>query len=251
MASPKQAVEVHVAEDYLRLALSASTPQDRARFARAGLALESALEDESDTHALLLRQLYMADLEQHRFRHAAEVAIQMAEIGSMPDIARHDASRAYAAVGDLPAAIAQQRLAARLAPSMRRSFHLWGLGTLQHFHGDVKGSLESFRRGIRWARRDKPLLRAHAAYVRLDAGEAVPKLAEIVNELSKAPCREGYGQFLLGMLAHHMGDKRRATLHLRSFLRRNASLDSAKATTLREELRRARTALAQNTTHLD
>ena len=233
------------------MALSARNAQDRARFARAGLAAEAALDNDADTHALLLRQLYLAHLEQHRFRHAADVARQMAELGPLRDIAHHDASRALTALGDFDAAIVEQRMAARLAPLARRSFQFWSLGTLQHFAGDEKGALESLRRGIRWARRDKPLLRAHAAFVKLESGEAVPKLGEIVNDLQKAPCREGYGQFLLGMLAHHMGDKRKATIHLRAFLRRNASLDSAKATTLREELRRARTALARNTTELD
>jgi hypothetical protein len=251
MPSPKHVAEPQAAEDFLRLALEASNARDRAKFARAGLASESTLGIDADTHALLLRQLYLSHLEQRRFRHAAEVARQMAEVGSMPDIAHHDASRALSALGDLPAAIVEQRLAARLSPLTRRSFHFWCLGTLQHFAGDVNGAVDSLRRGMRWARRDKPLLRAHSAFVRLDSGEGVPKLGEIVKQLAKAPCREGYGQFLLGMLAHHMGDKGRATMHLRAFLRRNASLDPAKATTLREELRRARTALAQNTTHLD
>ena len=63
--------------------------------------------------------------------------------------------------------------------------------------------------------------------------------------LQRARCREGYGQFLLGMLAWHMGDAGRAAMHLRAFLARNADADEAKAATLREELRRARLVLAK------
>ncbi len=251
MPNPKQTNAAVAPESFLRLALEASSSLDRARYAKAGLAADTDEGISPDTQALLLRQLYLSHLDQRRFRHAAQIARQMAEIGPLSDIGHHDASRALAALGKLDEAIAEQRLATRRAPVSRRSFHFWSLATLQHYAGEPENALASLRHGIRWARRDKPLLRAHSAWVRLDTGEAVPKLAEIVSDLAKAPCREGYGQFILGMLAHHMGDKRRATIHLRAFLRRNASLDSAKATTLREELRRARTALAQNTHHLD
>ena len=55
---------------------------------------------------------------------------------------------------------------------------------------------------------------------------------------------KGYGQLVLGMIRHRLGDPRRAAVHLRAFLRRNASADPAKAITLREELRCARETLA-------
>jgi hypothetical protein len=70
-------------------------------------------------------------------------------------------------------------------------------------------------------------------------------LRDIVQALEGARCREGYGEYLLGMIALTSGDRRKAAGLLRAFLRRNASLDAAKALTLREELRRARTALAR------
>lgn len=231
-------------EDLLRLALGAKTAVERARYARAGLALPA--EDlEEDTQFLLLRQLYLAHIESRRFRKATEVARQMASLDTtLKDVAHHDASRALVALGDVPEALEEQRLAARHAAPRRRSFHLWSLATLLHFAGEDEEALRALERAERWAQRDLPLIRAHAAYIRLDRGEAPEDLEATVSALMRAKCREGYGQFILGMIHHRMGDARRAAVHLRAFLRRNALVDAAKATTLREELRRARTALA-------
>jgi len=231
-------------EDFLWLALRADTAKGRARYAREGL----GCTDEQlapDTQVLLLRQLYMAQLELRQLRRAADVARQMAAIGPLKDIAHHDAARALFALGDIDEAIAEQRLAARAAPAARRSFHLWSLATWQHFAGDVDGALGSLRRAERWASRDAALVRAQAAYVRLDAGEAPEALGRIVRDLEKSRAREGYGQYLLGMIAYLMGDHRKAAAHLRAFLRRNASVEEAKALTLREELRRSRLVLAE------
>lgn len=231
-------------EEYLRLAVSASDAQARARWARAGLALDA--EDlDPDTQVLLLRQLYMSHIEGGRLREALELAQQMCAIGALRDIAHHDAARVHAAIGELDPAITQQRAAARHAPPERRSFHWWSLGTLQHWAGDVEGALASLRRAERWAAHDRAMIRAHAAYVRLTADLAVPELDAIVAALQKSRAREGYGQWLLGMIAYELGDRRKAAVHLRAWLRRHAARDEAKTITLREELRRARVALAE------
>jgi len=246
MPRPTTASPHTVPEDLLRLAIQATNATERARYARAGLALEEGELDE-DTQFLLLRQLYLAQIEQRRFRKATEVARQMVSVSGgtgLRDIAHHDASRALIALGDTSEAVEEQRAAARHAPARRRSFQLWSLATLLHFAGESEGALRALARAERWAQRDLPLLRAHAAYIQLDRGEAPAGLEEIVAGLMRAKCREGYGQFVLGMIHVHMGDARRASMHLRAFLRRNALVDPAKATTLREELRRARTALA-------
>src|SRR5687768_2711527 len=117
--------------DYLRLALQAGSPRERARFARRGL--DAAPSDvDPDTQVLLLRQLYLAHLDSHRYRDAAEVAVEMSEIGPLKDVAHCDASRAFYGAGEIEAAIAHQRLAARWAPASRRSFQYWSLATLLH-----------------------------------------------------------------------------------------------------------------------
>lgn len=231
-------------EDCLWRALRADDAGTRARWAKAGLASPEE-ELAPDTQVLLLRQLYLAHLDMRQLRRAADVARQMASVGPLKDIAHHDAARALYALGDLDGAIAEQRLAARAAPAPRRSFHLWSLATWQQFAGDLEGALATLGRARRWATRDRALVRAHEAYVKLESGAGVRGLEGIVRDLSRSRSREGYGQFLLGMIAWHMGDRRRAAPHLRAFLRRNASADEAKALTLREELRRARLALAR------
>jgi hypothetical protein len=242
MANPRQAAPAPTADELLLSAIAAPDSATRDRLATAGLALP---ELAPETRCLLLRQLYLARFAERQYRRAAELARQMVETGALVDLGHHDAARALQALADLPGAIAEQRLAAASAPAGRRSFHYWSLGTLAHFAGDVDGALEALANGLRWARRDRPLLRAHAAYVRLDTGRAAPALAGTVASLQRAKCREGYGQFLLGMLAWHMGDLPRAVVHLRAFLTRNADADEAKAATLREELRRARLTLAR------
>lgn len=239
---PLNQASIQSPEDYLRLALEAETPDLRARFARMGL--ESDLV-EDDTRFLLLRQVYLARVETHDYPEALQAAREMITVGTMKDVAHHDASRACSAMEDLAGAIAEQRLAARAAPVGRRSFHYWGLATLLHFVGDTDGAVAALERGERWAHADRPLLRAHRAWILLEAGEAVEALDETLRELESSPARKGYGEFVLGMLRHQMGDLAQATVHLRTFQRRNAVIDTAKAVTLREELRRVRAVLAE------
>ena len=246
MAYVKHAAEESSPEAFLWSALRAPDAQSRLRFVEDGLSNEVI---EPDTHVLLLRQAYLAHVELRQLRHAADTADAMAQIGPMRDIAYHDKSRALQALGDMPAAIDAQRLAARNAPTGRRSFQLWSLATLQHFAGRTAAALESLRRGLRYAKRDRPLLRAHEALIRVEAGDVPESLQQIRDDLAKAKCGEGYGRYVQGMLAFHLGDHSGASPHLKAFLRRNAQLDTAKELTLREELRRARLALASFESH--
>ena len=229
-------------EECLHEALQAESPSIRAHFAERGLAAEGPLEP--DTEVLLLRQLYLAHLDSHRFRDAADTALRMSALGPLKDVCHHDASRALAALGDLDAAVAQQRLAARAAPPDRRSFQWWSLATLLQQGGDRQSARRALRRGERWAHDDRPLLRAHRAWLRIEEGQMPRELDAICADLERSRGAAGYGQLVLGMIRHRMGDAARAAVHLRAFLRRNASADAAKAITLREELRLAREALA-------
>ena len=230
-------------EAFLQRAIAATEPEHRERWAREGLDLDDPRRA-PDTHFLLLRQLYLAQLERDRWDDAIAIASRMAEVGPFADLAHNDRSRALTARGDTDAAIAAQREALEAAPKERRSFHGFFLGTLLHFAGDVPEALAAIAKAERAAGRDRPLVRALGAYVRLDAGLAVQRLSGITSELARSRAREGYGQFLLGMIAHHVGDRARAAAHLRAFLRRNAAIDRAKLVTLRQELHRARRVLA-------
>lgn len=243
MPSIDEASSSRSPEECLRRALEAESPKQRGRFAEEGLSTRDDVEP--DTEFLLLRQVYLAHLDSHRFRAAADVAERMSELGPMKDVAHHDTSRAFAALGDVSGAIAEQRLAARSAPPDRRSFQYWSLATLLQFAGDPDGAIGALDRGLRWAHDDRALLRGHRAWVLLEVGRPVDELSEILAELESSRARKGYGELVLGMVRFHLDDGPAAAVHLRTFLRRNAGADTAKAITLREELRRARLALSQ------
>lgn len=231
------------AEEHLWAALHALDAPDRLRRATQGLA---ALEPDSepDTRVLLLRQAYLAHLELGELAEALATTETMGEVGPLRDIVLADRSRVLWATGDTVGAIEAQRLAVRAAPASRRSFHLWSLATFQHFANDTSAALASLEKAEHWAQRDRPLVRAHAAYVRLDQGLPVEDLAGVLEDLEQSPASQGYGAYLLGMLKYQIRDRREAAVHLRAFLNRNASVDAAKLLTLAEELSRARQALA-------
>ena len=110
---------------------------------------------------------------------------------------------------------------------------------------DAEGAIGTLDRALRVAGPDRPLLKAHRALVRLEHGEAELELDKVLSDLHASPAREGYGRYLLGMIAHRMGDLAGASVHLRAFLNRNAAADVAKQLTLQLELRRARSVLAE------
>jgi len=232
-------------EALLSRAVATHDPAEREELARRALAIDDPTRT-PETDFLLLRQLYLVELERDRFDAALAIADAMVKTGRFVDLAHNDRSRAFSARGDANAAIDAQRHALEAAPRERRSFHGFFLATLLHSAGELDDALAVIARAERVAGRDRPLVRALGAYLRLEAGLAVPRLSQIVRELSESRSREGYGQYLLGMLAHHIGDRPRATAHLRAFLRRNAAIDRAKLLTLRDELHRARSVLADS-----
>lgn len=252
MATVKSA-PVLSATDCLAEALRANSPEDRLRHAEAGLAaarrlrvVESFDQEELDqeTMVLLLRQAYLAHLELRQLRMALTMAESMVHADILGDIAHHDHARILQALGQWDAAIDAQKAALDEAPKSRQSFHRWSLATLQHFGGQPRQALSTLADALEQATEDAPLIRAHAAYIRLDLGEMDEGLQEIRKTLRTARCGQGYGQFVLGMIAHLLGDRPAAATHLEAFLRRNARIDVAKELTLREELRRARVVLA-------
>jgi tetratricopeptide (TPR) repeat protein len=195
----------------------ARSPAARARWAQQGLALPTPLD--KTTQAMLLRQLYLSHYERRRFHPAHEIARQALELGVLVDVFRQDAARAALAAGDVDAAVAHLRLAARRGPASRRPFHLWTLGSvlfLAHRYAEATSALE---RAARWGTHDKPLYRAHLALVRVAAGERVEDLQSTIDDLAAAPCGRGYGRFVLGHLAYAAGEREAARRFLEAFLR--------------------------------
>lgn len=231
-------------EHHLSLALEAEGPHLRLRHANAGLNAGAEGEIEDDTRFLLLRQLYLAHLELGELDRAVEIGQAMIAIGSLPDIAYHDLARAYWARGDRELAITSQRLAARAAPADRRSFHRWNLASFQYWADDAAGALTTLTKALRWSKSDRPLIRGHQAFIRLATGRPTRRLDATIEELRASPHGRGYGQFLLGMIHHHMGDYAKAAVHLRAFINRQASANAMKRLALFDELQCARSILA-------
>lgn len=223
--------------------MATTEPAQKARQARLGLATRAGLD--RTTHAMLLRQLYMALYETRRFRKAFEIAEQATELRVMTDVAHQDAARAAVALGLIEEAVGHLRLAARRGPPTRRAFHLWTLGSVLYVVGRHAEAAGYLKRAIRWGTNDRPLYVAHAALARLAAGERVRGLAAIYDDLEAVPAGQGYGRFVLGQLAFHLERRDDAKRLLQAFLRRTTEGRPALALSLAGELRIARATLAR------
>ncbi len=223
----------------------ARSPASRARFARKGLASRSPIDP--TTHAMLLRQLYLAHFEDGRFRKAREIALQALELEVLADVIHQDAARAALAAGDFESAIVHLRTAARRCPASRRPFHLWTLGGALFLAQRYVESIAALARAVRWGTRDKPLYRAHLALARIASGEEVDPddVQRVIDELAEAPCGQGYGRFVLGHLAYAAGEWAAAKRYLEAFVKRTEAGRAATGLALAGELRMARATLAK------
>lgn len=224
-------------EGFLQRAIAARSAPARARYARQGLATRAPLDP--TTQSMLLRQLYLAHFEQRDFDRAQVVAEQMLELGVLPDVCHHDLARTMAAADDIDGAAGQLRLAARTAPASRRGFHLWTLGTVLYLAGRLSAAHSALQRALRWSTTDRPLVAGHLALVRAGLEQPVEDLDEIIEQLEEAPCGQGYGRFVLGMLCHLAGRRRDAERHLRAFVTRTRAGRPALAISLAGELQLA------------
>jgi len=223
--------------------MAARTPASRARFARLGLASRAPLD--RTTHAMLLRQLYLALFERRRFREAHRIALQALELDVLADVLHQDAARASLADGDLDEAVAHLRAAARRGPASRRPFHLWTLGGTLFLAQRYSEAIAALTRASRWGTRDKPLYRAHLALAKIAGGEAVGDLQQTLHDLAEAPCGQGYGRFVLGHLAYAAGEWGAARRYLEAFVKRTSSGRSALEIALEGEMRMAKATLAK------
>jgi tetratricopeptide (TPR) repeat protein len=223
--------------------MAARTAGMRARWAQRGLASRAPLD--KTTQAMLLRQLYLSHFEGRRFHEAHDLALQAAKLEVMTDVMLQDAARAALAAGDLDAAVAHLRAAARRSPASRRSFHLWTLGSTLFLSHRYPEAIAALTRASRWGTRDKPLYRAHLALARIAGGEPVDDLQGAIDELAQAPCGQGYGRFVLGHLAYAGGEWGVAKRYLEAFVRRTAAARPAMSVALESEVRMAKATLAK------
>lgn len=225
------------ATDALDKALRAKTPEGRVRHARAGLARHC----DDETKALLLRQLYLGLLETERYAAARVAAEQMIELGSLPDVARHDAARVCGAAGDYDAAVEHLRVAVRVGPPARRAFHLSTLGGLLYAIGRSEAAIEPLETAV--AEKGSPLvlLEAQLALARNAEGD----LDLAYHALANDPAGEGYGRFVLGEIAFARGNRERARVHLEAFLSRARRSRPAARAALAPEIAKAEATLGR------
>ena len=225
----------------LERAMKAKTPAARGRYARRGLV---GLCDR-ETQALLLRQLYLGELEGGDFARARQVAEQLIELGVLPDVARHDAARACQALGALDDAITHLRAAVEVAPAQRRGFHLSTLGSLLYVAGKSADAEAPLEAALAAPEAALPLLRGQLALVRHELGEDDGGLDLAYHELLHDRCGEGYGRFVLGELAYARGDRRSAQLYLEAFLAKVRRSRPAARAALSPEVTRAEQTLGR------
>ncbi len=243
MPSPAAKPSAETAEVWLRKATLAQGSKERASFARKGLRARGGRE--ATLRAMLLRQLYLAFMEDRRFERALKVATDIVELGVMPDVARQDAARACLGLDSVEDAVRHLRIACRVCPASRRAFHSWTLGSVYYLSERFDEAITAFRRAAVWGTTDKPLYRAQLALATLAAGHNVDDLEGLRDALDDAPCGQGYGKFVLGELAYYLGDLDEAHACLGSFVRRTSGGRVALQVALERELAKARVLLGR------
>lgn len=227
-------------EDFLRLA-AASSPEAAGQL--AGTALKEHRGNlDPEGALLLLREVFKAHLHANRPRSAHAVARKMVATGALQEIAHADLGRACSALGWWLRAAQAFRLAARFSPAQRRGIHWGACAAALHYGGRTEEALAALDKALRWSTTARPLHRAHAAMMRLESGQAVEDLEGLVEELRASRASEGYGRYVLGMLAQLRGQPEEARPLLEEFVRRNGA-DPLKRATLAGELARARRVL--------
>jgi tetratricopeptide (TPR) repeat protein len=228
-------------EYWLGEALGARTSEQRAKFASRGLSLSKV---ESETQTLLLRQLYLAHMDEGRFWDGRAVADQMIELGTMQDVALHDAARACLGAEDFAAATDYVRRACRTAPPSRRAFHLSCLGGILYARGQMAEAVHVLRRAVRWSTHRTTLYQAQLSIALFADGKQVD-LSVALNALQRAKEPGRYGRFLIGELLFHLGEHEESRKQLGLFLESLQDQRPGVRAGLRAEALCARTRLRQ------
>ncbi len=223
--------------------MRAKSAQARANWALRGLACPEELDE--TTHAMLLRQLYLARFSQGDFAEAYELGRQAARLGVLPDVIHQDMARAKHALGEVDAAVGHLRLAARLGPASRRAFHWWTMGSLLFVAGRHDEAISALGRAARWGTTDKPLYQGHLALAKCRAGKKVRGLEQLIERLASCPAGQGYGRFVLGQLAFESERFEDARRYLSAFVRRTKSGHTPMRIALSAELDMAKATLAE------
>lgn len=245
------------ASTLLLKALSTRSSSDKKKWARQGLALlsggpgiggvpaEDKDDEDSELFALLLRQIYLAEIDEGNDLAALRLAEQMIDLGTLGDIARQDAARAAVGVDDIDAAIGHLRIAARVCPAGRRAFHYAHLGSLLRFGGQTEQAIEAFSRASRWATEDRDLYQAQQALAEAAHGRTNADLGQLRSRLENNAEPRAYALWVLGELCVLLGDPVTGAEYLRRFLERQKSAPRAKTLSLKGEVAHANALLQE------
>ena len=218
--------------------MRAKSPAGRAMWAARGLAHPGELD--ATTHAMLLRQMYLARYADKQFEPAYELAKEAATFDVLPDVMHQDAARARQAVGDVDGAVGHLRQAARVAPASRRAFHWWTIGSVLFLAERHEEAIAALERAARWGTTDKPLYQGHLALAKCGAGQRVRGLKSLIDWLDACPAGQGYGRFVLGQLAFESKRYGDARAYLRAFVERTTAARTPMRIALAGELAKAR-----------
>ncbi len=235
------ATEAESAAGLLLKALHARSTEEREAFASGGLARLRHEEEDRELEALLLRQLYLAQMEREEFFLALETANEMIELETLGDVARQDAARAALGLGEIEAAAGHLRIAARVGPASRQPFHLATLGALLRFAGKMDEAIAAFDRAVRIATGDRPFYQAQLALAQLVAGEPPHyRMLELRQHLEsdEAP-QNGYRLWILGEICAELGDDEACRNYLTRFLAKMTDAPRAKLLALSGEVAHA------------
>lgn len=229
--------------------MRANTPQLRVQYASEGLTVRG----DRETQCLLLRELHLGELECGRPEGALAAAERMLVFGAFLDVAHQDVARACTVLGLHDRALEHLQCAVDSAPPERLPVHLSALGGLAIALGRPEDAVEPLRRALKANRPAGPptvLIGAQLAIAESAAGMRRDAELELAYHLLlKHPAGEGYGRFLLGVLAFARRDRDRARVHLQAFVARARQQRVAVQAGLAAEIARAEKVLGRILLH--
>lgn len=224
---------------FLLKALGATDPPQKRSFAEQGLHALDRENDDLEMYGLLLRQIYLADIEEGHDEDALQIASELIDLGTLGEVARQDAARAALAARDVSTAIGHLRIAARVCPPGRRAFHYGHLGALLRFDGQADQAEDAFAKALQWATEHRKLYEAQRALAQAQAGKSVTGLTELREALEDDERLPVYALWILGELCLLLGEVVDGRQYLEQFLARQEGVSRAKSLALQGEIAHA------------
>lgn len=197
----------------------------RAKYARAGLAQRP---EDAETRWLLMRQLYIAQLEGGALDKARDVAFEMTSVfAEVEDVARFDLARVYLGLHAWDDAAAQLVLAEEVAPASRKWDHSFAVARLHGALGrpaQALAVLDGVGRSVVRLRKD-PVVQAARLVWKTQGGSSTSKetLLKTYHRLSETTPLPALGEFFAAQLLTLL-DKEEAEAVYGGFLRSTRKL---------------------------